>query len=184
VPKFVLQMVEKLKLEQLGRIDLETFKQTKKIPLVVVLDNIRSMNNVGSIFRTSDAFMIEKIILCGITPKPPHREIHKSALGATDSVSWQYEENILDSINALKAKNYRIFAVEQTSKSENLHEINISKNEKYALIFGNEVDGVSDDVLHICDNFIEIPQFGTKHSLNVSICFGIVVWDFFKKIKF
>jgi len=177
-------MVEKLKLDQLGRIDLDTFKQTKKIPLVVVLDNIRSMNNVGSIFRTSDAFIVEKIVLCGITPKPPHREIHKSALGATESVDWSYEKNILDSINTLKSENYKIFAVEQTSKSESLHKINISKSEKYALILGNEVEGVSDKVLPLCDNFIEIPQFGTKHSLNVSICFGIVIWEFFKKIGF
>jgi len=177
-------MVEKLRLEQLGRIDVETFKRTEKIPLVVVLDNIRSMNNVGSIFRTSDAFMVSKIILCGITPTPPHREIHKSALGATESVDWRYEKNISEVVQTLKVEGYEIFAVEQTSKSEGLHKIDLSKNKKYALIFGNEVDGVSDDILSLCDNFLEIPQFGTKHSLNVSVCFGIVLWDFFKEIGF
>jgi len=177
-------MIEKLKLDQLGRMDLDTFKRTKKIPVTVVLDNIRSMNNVGSIFRTSDAFIVEKIILCGITPTPPHREIHKSALGSTESVDWNYEKNISDAVSMLKSEDYKIFAVEQTSKSENLHKINIYKNEKYALIFGNEVDGISDDILHLCDNFIEIPQFGTKHSLNVSVCFGMVIWEFSKKIGF
>ena len=176
-------MTKKLKLEELGRIDVETFKQTEKIPLVVVLDNVRSMHNVGAVFRTADAFIVEKIILCGITPTPPHREIHKAALGATESVEWVYEQNITDAFEKLKADNYNIVGIEQTSSSINIEEFKVQKEKKYALVLGNEVDGLSDEALHLYDSFLEIPQLGTKHSLNVSVCGGIAMWEFFKGLK-
>lgn len=178
-----MSSTKKLKLEELGRIDIETFKQTEKIPLTVVLDNVRSMHNVGAVFRTADAFLIEKIILCGITPQPPHREIHKAALGATESVDWMYENDISEAILALKNQDYTIVGIEQTSNSELLTDFEISKVRKYALVFGNEVDGLSDEPLSLYDAFLEIPQLGTKHSLNVSVCGGIVMWDFFKSLK-
>lgn len=176
-------MVEKLKLEELGRVDIETFKQSEKIPVIVLLDSIRSMNNVGAVFRTADAFIIEKILLCGITPQPPHREIHKAALGATESVDWYYENNVTDALQKLKSEGYKILAIEQTTGSIALNEQVISKDEKYVVIMGNEVDGVSDEALALCDGFIEIPQLGTKHSLNVSVCAGIIMWEFFKNLK-
>ena len=174
---------KKLKLEELGRIDVETFKQTQKIPLVVVLDNVRSMHNVGAVFRTADAFIVEKIILCGITPQPPHREIHKAALGATESVDWIYEKSISDALQNLKNENYQIVGIEQTSDSEIITEYAIDKDQKYALVLGNEVDGLSEEALSLYDKFLEIPQLGTKHSLNVSVCGGIVMWEFFKNLK-
>ncbi|CAI9674757.1 MULTISPECIES: RNA methyltransferase [Elizabethkingia] len=176
-------MIEKLKLEELGRVDIETFKQSEKIPVIVLLDSIRSMNNVGAVFRTADAFIIEKVVLCGITPQPPHREIHKAALGATESVDWYYENNITDALQKLKSEGYKILAIEQTTGSIALNEQVISKDEKYVVIMGNEVDGVSDEALALCDGFIEIPQLGTKHSLNVSVCAGIIMWEFFKNLK-
>ncbi|HBN6702377.1 TPA: RNA methyltransferase [Elizabethkingia anophelis] len=176
-------MVEKLKLEELGRVDIETFKQSEKIPVIVLLDSIRSMNNVGAVFRTADAFIIEKVLLCGITPQPPHREIHKAALGATESVDWYYENNVTDALQKLKSEGYKILAIEQTTGSIALNEQVISKDEKYVVIMGNEVDGVSDEALALCDGFIEIPQLGTKHSLNVSVCAGIIMWEFFKNLK-
>ncbi|MDX8573451.1 RNA methyltransferase [Elizabethkingia sp. HX QKY] len=176
-------MVEKLKLEELGRVDIETFKQSEKIPVIVLLDNIRSMNNVGAVFRTADAFIIEKVVLCGITPQPPHREIHKAALGATESVDWYYEKDVTDALQKLKSEGYKILAIEQTTGSIALNEQIISKDEKYVVIMGNEVDGVSDEALALCDGFIEIPQLGTKHSLNVSVCAGIIMWEFFKNLK-
>lgn len=176
-------MVEKLKLEQLGRVDIETFKQSDKIPVIVLLDNIRSMNNVGAVFRTADAFIIEKVVLCGITPQPPHREIHKAALGATESVEWSYEKEVADALQKLKSEGYKILAIEQTTGSIALDKQGISKNEKYVVVMGNEVDGVSDEALALCDGFIEIPQLGTKHSLNVSVCAGIIMWEFFKNMK-
>ncbi|MCT4288432.1 RNA methyltransferase [Elizabethkingia anophelis] len=176
-------MVEKLKLEELGRVDIETFKQSEKIPVIVLLDGIRSMNNVGAVFRTADAFIIEKVVLCGITPQPPHREIHKAALGATESVDWYYENNVTDALQKLKSEGYKILAIEQTTGSIALNEQVISKDEKYVVIMGNEVDGVSDEALALCDGFIEIPQQGTKHSLNVSVCAGIIMWEFFKNLK-
>ncbi|USL96246.1 RNA methyltransferase [Riemerella anatipestifer] len=175
-------MTKKLKLEELGRIDIETFKKTSKTPLVVVLDNIRSMHNVGALFRTADAFLIEKIVLCGITPQPPHREIHKAALGATESVDWIYQKDISEAIKELKTQGYNIIGVEQTTDSISLSDFEINPNQKYALVLGNEVEGLSDEALPLYDNFIEIPQLGTKHSLNVSVCGGIVIWSFFKAL--
>lgn len=178
-----MSSTKKLKLEELGRIDVETFKETEKTPLVVVLDNVRSMHNVGAIFRTADAFLIEKVVLCGITPQPPHREIHKAALGATESVEWVYEKDISEALQTLKKESYKIIGIEQTSDSQVLTECSITKSEKYALVLGNEVDGLSDEAFSEYDAFLEVPQLGTKHSLNVSVCGGIVMWEFFKNLK-
>jgi rRNA methylases len=175
-------LTKKLKLEELGRIDVETFKKTAKIPLVVILDSVRSMHNVGAIFRTADAFLVEKIVLCGITPQPPHREIHKAALGATESVDWIFEENINTAIDNLKKDNFNIIGIEQTSTSQLISDFEIDPRKKYALILGNEVDGISDEALNNIDIFLEIPQLGTKHSLNVSVCGGIVIWEFAKNL--
>ena len=176
-------MVQKLKLEELGRIDVETFKQSSKTPLVVVLDNVRSMHNVGAVFRTADAFLVEKILLCGITPQPPHREIHKAALGATESVDWAYFESVTEALQSIKSEGYRVVGVEQTTGSQIITEFDFAKSQKYTLVLGNEVEGISDEVLPLCDDFLEIPQQGTKHSLNVSVCGGIVMWEFFKHLK-
>jgi 23S rRNA (guanosine2251-2'-O)-methyltransferase len=176
-------LVNKLKLEELNRIDVETFKKVEKIPLVVVLDNIRSMHNVGATFRTADAFLIQKIILCGITPQPPHREIHKAALGATESVDWNYESDINAAINDLKSQGFEVVGIEQTTNSQMITDFSIDKTKKYAVILGNEVEGISDEALQNIDYFIEIPQLGTKHSLNVSVCGGIVMWEFAKALK-
>lgn len=173
-------MARKLKLEELGRIDIETFKETEKIPLVVVLDNVRSMHNVGAAFRTADAFLIEKIILCGITPQPPHREIHKAALGATESVTWEYEADVKSAIGKLQKENFVVCGIEQTTDSVLLTDFEIQSDKKYALVLGNEVDGISDEIVSDCDVLLEIPQLGTKHSLNVSVCGGIVMWEFAK----
>jgi len=175
-------VTKKLKLEELGRIDVETFKNTQKIPLIMVLDSVRSMHNVGAIFRTGDAFLIEKVVLCGITPQPPHREIHKAALGATESVDWIYEQDINVAIESLKKENFNIIGIEQTSDSQMISDFAIKSNEKYALILGNEVEGISDEALPNVDVFLEIPQLGTKHSLNVSVCGGIVIWEFAKTL--
>ena len=177
-----MSSTKKLKLEELGIIDIETFKQTQKTPLVVVLDNVRSMHNVGAIFRTADAFLIEKVVLCGITPTPPHREIHKAALGATDSVDWVYEKEIATALQNLKIGQFQIIGIEQTSNSKVMTDYSINKEEKYALVLGNEVDGLSEEALSYYDTFLEIPQLGTKHSLNVSVCGGIVMWEFFKSL--
>ncbi|KMQ63938.1 RNA methyltransferase [Chryseobacterium sp. BLS98] len=176
-------MVQKLKLEELNRIDVETFKKVEKIPLVIILDNLRSMHNVGASFRTADAFLIEKIILCGITPQPPHREIHKAALGATESVDWGHESDINTTISDYKSRGYEIIGIEQTTDSVMITDFNIDKSKKYALILGNEVEGISDEALPNIDTFLEIPQLGTKHSLNVSVCGGIVMWEFAKALK-
>jgi tRNA G18 (ribose-2'-O)-methylase SpoU len=176
-------LVNKLKLEELNRIDVETFKKVEKIPLVVVLDNIRSMHNVGATFRTADAFLIQKIILCGITPQPPHREIHKAALGATESVDWSYENDINVTINDLKSQGFEVVGIEQTTNSTMITDFKIDNTKKYAVILGNEVEGISDEALQNIDSFIEIPQLGTKHSLNVSVCGGIVMWEFAKALK-
>ena len=176
-------MVQKLKLEQLGRIDVESFKKVEKTPLIVVLDNVRSMHNVGAIFRTADAFLIEKIVLCGITPQPPHREIHKAALGATESVDWVYFEKIEEALQYLKNQKYQVVGIEQTTDSQMITEFDVNQSLRYALVLGNEVEGVSDEALPYCGEFLEIPQLGTKHSLNVSVCGGIVMWEFFNKLR-
>ncbi len=176
-------MTKKLKLEELGRIDVETFKQTEKIALVVVLDNVRSMHNVGAVFRTADAFIVEKIVLCGITPVPPHREIHKAALGATESVEWSYEKDISSTLQNLRNEGFQIIGIEQTTTSQNIEDFKLEKTGKYAMVLGNEVDGLTDEAMPIYDAFLEIPQLGTKHSLNVSVCGGIAMWEFFKALK-
>ena len=175
--------MRKLKLSELGRISLEEYKVADKTPLVVVLDNVRSALNVGSAFRTSDAFRIEKIVLCGITAKPPHRDINRSAIGATDSVDWSYNEDIREAILKLKEEKYTILAIEQTDYKVFLQDYSIDIDEKYALIFGNEVSGVSTEILDLVDACIEIPQIGTKHSLNISVCLGVVLWEFYKKYQ-
>lgn len=174
--------MRKLKLEELNRIDVVEYKRSEKSPIIVILDNIRSLNNIGSVFRTSDAFRIEKIYLCGITAKPPHREIHKTALGATESVEWQYFSNTEEAIGKLKNENVEIFAIEQMDKCISLVDF-IPPAKKMAFIFGNEVKGVSDDIIPLVDECIEIPQYGTKHSLNISVCAGIVLWDVFNKLE-
>ena len=176
--------MRKLKNSELGRIDVETFKKTKKIPLIVILDNIRSLNNIGSVFRTGDAFLIEKIYLCGITAQPPHKDIHKTALGATESVSWEYVENTLKLVKKLKAEGVKTIAIEQVDNSTKLQDFKIEPDITYAVIFGNEVKGVQQEVVSACDFCLEIPQFGTKHSLNISVSAGVVLWDFFKKFCF
>ena len=176
--------MRKLKNTELGRPNIEEFKKIPKIPLMVVLDNIRSLNNIGSVFRTSDAFLIEKIWLCGITAKPPHKEIHKTALGATDSVAWEYMEDTLALIEKLKDSKIEIISIEQAENSTMLQDFNIDPGKKYAVIFGNEVKGVQQEVVSASDHCIEIPQFGTKHSLNISVSCGVVLWDLFKKFRY
>ncbi len=170
--------MRKLKNSELKRLSIQEFKETKKLPIVVVLDNVRSLNNIGSIFRTSDAFLIEKIYLCGITAVPPHKEIQKTALGATESVTWEYVKNTEDLLQHLKEKKYHIVSIEQAEESVMLHDFTVNQNTSYALIFGNEVKGVQQEVVSQSDTVIEIPQLGTKHSLNVSVSAGIVIWDF------
>ena len=174
--------MRKLKNKELNRLNLEEFKSKKKLPIVVVLDNVRSAHNVGSIFRTSDAFLIEKVMLCGICPTPPKNEIRKTALGATESMDWQYFENSIDCIKTLTKENYYIVSVEQADNSVDLQNFVIDKSKKLALIFGNEVNGVSDECISMSDEVIEIPQHGTKHSFNVSVSAGIVLWDLVKKL--
>ena len=169
--------MKKLKLEELGRISVHEFKGVEKLSITVLLDNVRSLHNVGSVFRTADAFRIEKIFLAGITGTPPHREIHKTALGATESVDWEYGEDPFRVAQKLKSENYEILVVEQTTESKALHEFQIRKDQKYCLVFGNEVNGVSEKVVELADHAIEIPQMGTKHSLNVSVAAGIVLWE-------
>ena len=171
--------MRKLKITELKRLSPEDFKQTEKTPLIVVLDNVRSLHNVGSVFRTSDAFLIEAIYLCGITATPPHPEIHKTALGAENTVEWQYFENTIDAVRQLKQKSYRILAVEQAENSISIDRFQM-ENHRYAVILGNEVKGIDQAVMDICDACLEIPQFGTKHSLNVSVAAGIVIWEIFK----
>ena len=175
--------MRKLKLDELNRPDIEAFKAQDKLPVVVVLDNVRSMHNVGSIFRTADGFALEKVILCGITAQPPHREIEKTALGATQSVDWVHYSDTILAVEDLKINGYEIVAIEQAENSTMLNTFIPDQNKKYALIFGNEVDGVSDEVMSKIDECIEIPQFGTKHSFNIVISAGIVFWDFFAKLR-
>ena len=175
--------MQKLKLDDLNRVSVEAFKAQDKLPVVVVLDNVRSMHNVGSLFRTSDGFSIEKLLMCGITAQPPHREIEKTALGATQSVEWLYHQNTLDAVVKLRAEGYVIIAIEQAKNSTMLNTFRPDLSKKYALIFGNEVNGVSDEVMAVIDECVEIPQFGTKHSFNIVISAGIVLWDFFAKMR-
>ena len=169
-------------MNELNRITPEQFKKSAKIPLIVILDNIRSMNNVGSIFRTCDAFAVEKLYLCGITAKPPHKDITKTALGATESVHWDYVENVVTLVQQLKQNNIKVYIIEQTDHSIFLDQFQFPE-EKMAIVLGNEVFGVSEALLPICDGAIEIPQHGTKHSLNVTIAAGIVIWEIFKNLK-
>ncbi|MFK5957473.1 MAG: RNA methyltransferase [Lutibacter sp.] len=176
--------MRKLKNSELERLNVEEFKKISKIPLIVVLDNIRSLNNIGSVFRTSDAFLIEKIYLCGITAKPPHKEIHKTALGATESIVWEYVEDTLELVKKLQKEKVLIASIEQADNSTLLQDFTIEANQKYAVIFGNEVKGVQQEVVSSSNYCIEIPQFGTKHSLNISVSAGVVLWDLFKKIKY
>ncbi|WP_271423960.1 RNA methyltransferase [Aequorivita sinensis] len=173
----------KLKNSELVRINPEEYKVSEKTPLIIILDNIRSLNNIGSVFRTSDAFLVKKIYLCGITAQPPHKDIHKTALGATESVDWEYAENTLDVISKLKEEDIYIASIEQAEDSINLNEFTVAKDKTYAIIFGNEVKGVQQKVVSASDAVIEIPQFGTKHSLNISVSVGVVVWDLFVKMK-
>lgn len=175
--------MRKLKITELNRLSPEAFEQADKIPIVVILDNIRSLHNVGSVFRTADAFLVEAIYLCGITSTPPHAEIHKTALGAEDTVDWEYVEDICDLIHRLKEQNFTICAVEQAEGSTSLSDFNINQNKKTAIIFGNEVKGVQQKVIDLCDACIEIPQYGTKHSFNISVSAGIVMWELFKKLQ-
>ena len=174
--------MKKLKNKDLQRITLEEFKIAKKTSITIVLDNVRSALNVGSVFRTADAFLIENIILCGITTTPPSKEIRKSALGASDSVNWEFNESTLDAVLKLKKDGYYIMGLEQAEKSSKLNNLTLSKK-SIAIIMGNEINGVSQDVINVCDEVIEIPQFGTKHSLNISVSAGIVLWELWKKLN-
>lgn len=175
--------MRKLSAEEMNRKSKEDFKASTKYPITVVLDNIRSALNVGSIFRTADAFLIEEIIICGISPQPPHKEIYKTALGSTESVNWQYVENSLDAVQGLKEKGYQVFAIEQTQNSIFLHQFELGNNQKIAIVLGNEVSGVEQEVIDICHGVIEIEQKGTKHSLNVAVTAGIVIWELQKKMN-
>ncbi|NCP22243.1 MAG: RNA methyltransferase [Flavobacteriales bacterium CG03_land_8_20_14_0_80_35_15] len=173
----------KLKNSELNRLSVTDFKNSDKTPLLVVLDNIRSLNNIGSVFRTCDAFAIEKVYLCGITAQPPHNDINKTALGATESVAWEYATDVLTIINKLKADGVKIIAIEQAENSVALQDFELAKNQKYAVIFGNEVKGIQQSLVNAADYCVEIPQVGTKHSLNISVSCGVVLWDLFKKIR-
>jgi 23S rRNA (guanosine2251-2'-O)-methyltransferase len=175
--------MRKLANAELERKNIEEFKEAEKTPILIILDDIRSLHNIGSVFRTSDAFLIEKIYLCGITAIPPNKEIHKTALGATETVAWEYEKDILTVLEKLKAEKVSLFAIEQVENATMLNDFTLEKNKKYALIFGNEVKGVSQEAIKKCDGVIEIPQLGTKHSLNISVSAGIVVWDLFQKMN-
>lgn len=175
--------MRKLKNSELDRLSVDGFKEAKKTPIIIILDNIRSLNNIGSVFRTSDAFLIEKIYLCGITATPPHKDIHKTALGSTDTVDWEYVESTLDLVEKLKADNVKICSIEQAEHATMLNDFIVETNTTYALVFGNEVKGVHQNVVNASDVVIEIPQYGTKHSLNISVSCGLVVWDLFSKLE-
>ncbi|MFB6320439.1 RNA methyltransferase [Saccharicrinis sp. FJH54] len=175
--------MRKLKIDELNRISVDEFKAASKTELIIIMDNVRSLNNVGSVFRTSDAFRIAEIVLCGITATPPHNEIHKTALGAEEAVIWSYYEDTLDAVDYVKREGFKVYAVEQVEGSIRLDEFKPSAREKYAVILGNEVKGVQQKVVDVSDGCLEIPQFGTKHSLNVSITAGIVIWHFYMSIK-
>ena len=175
--------MRKLKNEELDRLEVSEFKTAEKSPIIIILDNIRSLNNIGSVFRTSDAFLIEKIYLCGITAQPPHNDIRKTALGSTETVDWEYAENTLDVIEKLKAEDVNICSIEQAENATMLNKFAPQPHKKYAFVFGNEVKGVAQDVVDASDVVIEIPQYGTKHSLNISVSCGVVIWDVFSKIE-
>lgn len=175
--------MKKLKITELNRLSVDEYKEVEKTPLIVVLDNIRSLNNIGSVFRTSDAFLVEAIYLCGITATPPNQEIHKTALGAEYSVDWKYFSETTDAINELKNSGYTVFSIEQAEGSTMLDKLVLDTSHKYAIVMGNEVKGVQQEVIDISDGCIEIPQYGTKHSLNVSVTTGIVVWCFFNSLR-
>lgn len=174
-------MNRKLKLEELNRLSVKEFKDIEKFPISVILDDVRSLNNVGSMFRTADAFKIRHIYLCGITAQPPHRDITKTAIGATESVNWSYHESVEELIQKLKKEGEKVYAIEQTEHSTTLESVNFTHSEKITFVFGNEVEGVSQKAINICESAVEIPQFGTKHSLNISVCCGIVLWEAIKK---
>ena len=175
--------MRKLENSELERKSIDDFKTAEKTPIIIILDDIRSLHNIGSVFRTSDAFLIEKIYLCGITAKPPNKEIHKTALGATETVAWEYDKNVIHIIENLKKDDVLVYAIEQVENAIFLNDFQPTKNQKYALVFGNEVYGVSQEAIKICDGCIEIPQLGTKHSLNISVSAGIVIWDLFQKLN-
>jgi len=176
--------MRKLENKELERKSVADFKEATKTALIIILDDIRSLHNIGSVFRTADAFLIEKIYLCGITAIPPNKEIHKTALGATETVAWEYQKEVLEVIKTLKEESVTVLAVEQVEKAVFLQDFKVDKAKKYALVFGNEVYGVSQDAIALCDGAIEIPQLGTKHSLNISVSAGIVVWDLFQKMNY
>lgn len=175
--------MRKLQNSELDRLNVEEFKKAEKIPVVIILDNIRSLNNIGSVFRTADAFLVKKIYLCGITATPPHKDIRKTALGATESVEWEYREHTLELVEELKVQGIQTVAVEQAENTVMLQEFSPIRSQELALIFGNEVKGVSQEVVSACDSVLEIPQFGTKHSLNISVSAGVVVWDVWSKLN-
>jgi tRNA G18 (ribose-2'-O)-methylase SpoU len=175
--------MRKLENSELERKSISDFKEASKTPIIIILDDIRSLHNIGSVFRTADAFLIEKIYLCGITATPPNKEIHKTALGATETVAWEQHENVLEVIENLKKDDVSVFAIEQVENAIFLNDFNVEANKKYALVFGNEVFGVNQEAIKLCDGTIEIPQLGTKHSLNISVSAGIVVWDLFSKLN-
>lgn len=176
--------MRKLKITELNRISVDEFKEVHKTPLVVVLDNIRSLHNIGSVFRTSDAFRVECIYLCGITATPPHAEMHKTALGAELTVDWKYVNNAVEAVDKLKEEGYTVYSIEQAEGSIMLESLSLDKQKKYAVVLGNEVKGVQQEVIDHSDGCVEIPQYGTKHSLNVSVTGGIIIWEFFKKLHF
>ncbi|MBO9201103.1 MULTISPECIES: RNA methyltransferase [Niastella] len=169
--------MRKLSMDELNRKSVHEFKEAEKMPVVVVLDNIRSMHNVGSVFRTADAFLLRGIYLCGYTPQPPHRDIHKTALGATETVEWKYAETTVEAVQRLKEDGYQVFAIEQVQDSIPLHQFDMNQHSPVAVVFGNEVSGVEQEVIKLCDGCIEIPQLGMKHSLNISVAAGIVLWE-------
>ena len=175
--------MRKIENSELDRKSIEEFKTSEKTPLIIVMDDIRSLHNIGSVFRTADAFLVEKIYLCGITATPPNKEIHKTALGATETVAWEHKQSVIDVIKNLQAENVTVLAIEQVEQAYLLDEFELDATKKYALVFGNEVYGVSQEAVALCDGCIEIPQLGTKHSLNIAVSAGIVIWDLFKQLK-
>ncbi len=176
--------MRKLHNDELPRLTIDDFKKASKTPFIVILDNVRSLNNIGSIFRTCDAFVVEQVILCGISATPPHKDIHKTALGATESVDWRYYKLAVDAITDIQKYGYQVFAIEQTEPSIFLHQFKPDRKKRYAFVFGNEVRGVSQQVIERCDGSIEIPQYGTKHSFNIAVSAGIVLWDIYCKYQF